>query len=59
MNESYNRNEPAPQTADPFHGAAIVLEDGREIPITEHMVQDALSTLEHAGDAPEPPQTHN
>ena len=29
-----------------FHGAAIVDSQGREIPITEHMVQSALNHVE-------------
>jgi len=30
----------------PFHGAAIIDEDGREIPITEDMIQRACEHLE-------------
>lgn len=38
-----------------FHGAAIIGEDGQEIPITEDMIKDACKKLDPALDgAPEP-----
>lgn len=37
------------QTREPdFHGAAIIDDQGREIPITEQMVQQACSKLDSA-----------
>lgn len=35
-----------------FHGAAIIDEQGREIPITEQMVQQACSALDNAWQYP-------
>ncbi len=41
-----NTQQPAPvQGVDYFHGAALVTADGREIPITETMVQQALAIV--------------
>ncbi len=40
-----NKEKTNEQTTD-FHGAALIDEDGNEIPITEDMVQDACHTLE-------------
>ena len=34
-----------------FHGAAIISEDGKELPITEDMVQDACHKLEPEAEA--------
>ncbi|MCC1497140.1 PA1571 family protein [Alcanivorax sp. 1008] len=34
------------QTRD-FHGAALIDESGREVPITEDMIRRACETLEH------------
>lgn len=39
-----------------FHGAAIIDEQGHEIPITEQMVQQACSALDHAWQYPVPGQ---
>ncbi len=49
--------DPGTQAPDPFHGAALVLPDGREIPITETMVQQALTRLEHQGQSMTSPAT--
>ncbi len=40
-----NKEKTNEQATD-FHGAALIDEDGNEIPITEDMVQDACHTLE-------------
>jgi hypothetical protein len=33
--------------AKDFHGAALIDEQGREVPITEDMIRRACETLEH------------
>jgi hypothetical protein len=43
-----NKEKTNEQATD-FHGAALIDEDGNEIPITEDMVQDACHTLEEDG----------
>ncbi|MAX55872.1 MAG: hypothetical protein CL537_10255 [Alcanivoracaceae bacterium] len=35
-----------------FNGAAIIDEDGYEVPITETMIQQACKSLEHLGHYP-------
>jgi hypothetical protein len=44
-NETDKKIAPEETTAD-FHGAAIIDKDGKEVPITEEMVQRACSELE-------------
>ena len=46
----------ATQEAD-FHGAALIDAQGREIPITEDMIQQACERLEHVWHYPASP-TH-
>lgn len=45
-----NKEKINEQTTD-FHGAALIDEDGNEIPITEDMVQDACHNLEDDEDS--------
>lgn len=46
---SERQSKPRRPEAEPdFHGAAIIDEQGREIPITESMVQRACEKLERA-----------
>ncbi len=51
------KNEPPASDTQPdsdaidFHGAAIIGEDGREIPITEDMIKDACKKLDPEVDA--------
>jgi hypothetical protein len=49
---SQNRNEPGHKPEPDFHGAAIIDEHGREIPITESMIQKACQALEKAWQPP-------
>ena len=49
-----SRSEPG-QEPD-FHGAAIIDEQGREIPITESMIQRAIEQLDRCWQAPYPSQ---
>ena len=49
-----SRSEPA-QEPD-FHGAAIIDEQGREIPITENMIRSAIEQLDRNWQAPYPSQ---
>ncbi len=44
-NQATDQPEENQQEVD-FHGAAIIDENGREIPITEEMVQQACAELE-------------
>lgn len=45
-----NRSTRKPRSSEPdFHGAALIDERGREIPITEEMVQRACAALERSG----------
>ncbi|MCV6603721.1 MAG: hypothetical protein OIF34_00335 [Porticoccaceae bacterium] len=46
---SQKDKQPPPSEAD-FHGAAIVGEDGQEVPITEEMVKSACEDLDNAPD---------
>jgi len=45
MNNEQKNNDQKDQAPD-FHGAALIDEEGNEIPITEDMVQDACSESE-------------
>ena len=49
-NSALNSESNKAQATD-FHGAALIDEDGNEIPITEDMVQDACHTLEEDEDS--------
>ncbi|MEH6782695.1 MAG: PA1571 family protein [Alcanivorax jadensis] len=40
-----------------FHGGAIIDEQGREVPITEAMIQQAFQRLEKSGQPPSQPFT--
>ena len=40
------------QPGNPFHGGAIIDEQGREIPITEAMIQQAFQRLEKSWQPP-------
>ncbi|WP_162628822.1 MULTISPECIES: PA1571 family protein [Marinobacter] len=44
-----------PQTESWMNGAAIVLSDGREVPITDAMVRSSLAQLADADDTREEP----
>ncbi|WP_461482482.1 PA1571 family protein [Porticoccus sp.] len=47
-----NRHKPEePQSNPDFHGAALIDEEGNEIPITEDMVQEAFVELEQQSSA--------
>ena len=49
MMNQYSQNKTAASEPSPdFHGAAVLDEDGNEIPITEDMVQEAFEELEEA-----------
>lgn len=41
------RQHNASDHAKDFHGAALIDEQGREVPITEDMIRRACETLEH------------
>lgn len=41
------RQHNASDHAKDFHGAALIDEQGREVPITEEMIRRACETLEH------------
>jgi hypothetical protein len=43
------------QPGNPFHGGAIIDEQGREIPITEAMIQQAFQHLEKSWQPPARP----
>ena len=47
-NTEYKTQYDLKQSDIDFHGAAIVDQDGHEIPITEDMIQSACSDLEDA-----------
>lgn len=42
--------QPSEKDSVDFHGAAIIGEDGREIPITEDMIKDACRKLDPEAD---------
>jgi hypothetical protein len=50
-----NTSEPQPKDASgqpaisKLNGAAIIDEDGREVPITESMIDDAFGKIENSG----------
>lgn len=47
------KDKPTKKATPPdFHGAALIDESGREIPITETMVQNAISDLHQKTDPP-------
>lgn len=50
--QAVKQTEEQPPEVD-FHGAAIIDEDGHEIPITEEMIQKACAELEE-GEGSEP-----
>lgn len=44
---NFEQKDKTPKEQDPvFHGAALIDEDGNEIPITEGMVQEACTDLD-------------
>lgn len=45
--KSMNQPEETKPHLPDFHGAAVIDEDGKEIPITEEMVQDACQKLDN------------
>ncbi|MEP3856638.1 MAG: PA1571 family protein [Porticoccus sp.] len=45
MEQPKNKSDKNVKSPD-FHGAALIDDNGREIPITEDMVQDAFSDLD-------------
>jgi len=49
MNNKQKQTNDDAQAPD-FHGAALIDEDGNEIPITEGMVQDACSEQKNSDD---------
>lgn len=49
--------QPATQAPKELLNGAVIDPDGREIPITEHMIQDACDKLDKALDEPEKDQT--
>lgn len=50
--QTLKQSDDQPQEVD-FHGAAIIDEDGHEIPITEEMIQQACAELDE-GEDPDP-----
>lgn len=59
MSGGDDRNKPADdegaskEDSIDFHGAAIIDEEGHEIPITEEMIKDACKKLDPTATAPE------
>ncbi|WP_438952247.1 PA1571 family protein [Porticoccus sp.] len=51
MGQPKDKSAKAATTPD-FHGAALIDDNGREIPITEDMVQNAFSDLGQKTDQP-------
>lgn len=45
-NTARRRDDPGKEAKRDFHGAAVITSDGREVPITEEMVRQALRVLE-------------
>lgn len=54
MTEKKEMTQQQQQSEDLMNGAAIILSDGREVPITDTMVRQSLdSMVEFANDLPE------